>query len=156
MAGPPERFMPGRFPVWCYLGEEPNGVVYGLPEFGREGIKVARHVTSGADDDPDRAPDGPDSAAIEWVRTFLETRFADPVERFVASETCLYTMAGSEDFILGLHPENPRVAIGSACSGHGFKFGPLTGRLLAELALHGRTEVPEFEAIRGRFEPILK
>jgi sarcosine oxidase len=155
MAGPPERFMPGRFPVWCYLGEEPNGVVYGLPEFGREGIKVARHVTSGVDDDPDRAPDGPDSAAIEWVRAFLGTRFADPVERFVASETCLYTMAGSEDFILGLHPENPRVAIGSACSGHGFKFGPLTGRLLAELALHGRTEVPEFEAIRGRFEMVL-
>jgi glycine/D-amino acid oxidase-like deaminating enzyme len=41
--------------------------------------------------------------------------------------------------------------VGSACSGHGFKFGPLTGRLLAELVVHGRTSVPEFEDARATF-----
>ena len=41
--------------------------------------------------------------------------------------------------------------VAAGLSGHGFKFGPLTGRLLAELALDGKTSVPEFEAERKRF-----
>ena len=43
------------------------------------------------------------------------------------------------------------IVIAAGFSGHGFKFGPLTGRILAELALDGRTTVPEFEADRERF-----
>jgi len=34
------------------------------------------------------------------------------------------------------------VVFASACSGHGFKFAPLTGRILAELALHGKADLP--------------
>jgi glycine/D-amino acid oxidase-like deaminating enzyme len=34
------------------------------------------------------------------------------------------------------------VAFASACSGHGFKFAPLTGRILAELVLNGRADLP--------------
>ena len=56
-----------------------------------------------------------------------------------------------EPFLIGPLPAYPRVVVGSACSGHGFKFGPLTGRLLAELAVHGRTSVPEFEDARDTF-----
>ena len=41
--------------------------------------------------------------------------------------------------------------IGSACSGHGFKFGPLTGRILCELLLDGRTSLDTFEKHRDAF-----
>jgi glycine/D-amino acid oxidase-like deaminating enzyme len=50
----------------------------------------------------------------------------------VATETCLYTTTADEQFIL---ERRGRVVIGSACSGHGFKFAPAVGRRLAALAL---------------------
>jgi sarcosine oxidase len=59
---------------------------------------------------------------------------ADPVAHH--SETCIYTNTDDERFILERHGP---VVVGSACSGHGFKFGPLTGKLLADLAM--RTDV---------------
>ena len=41
-------------------------------------------------------------------------------------------MTPDEDFVLDrVGP----VVIGSACSGHGFKFGPLVGEILADLAM---------------------
>ena len=150
-AGPPEDFRAGRFPVWGYLTDRGDNVYYGLPEFGREGIKVARDLTVGEGDDPNAATPEVSLQEIDRLRTFLDWQFVPRIEAFMGGETCLYTMTGTKDFILDLHPDNPRVVVGSACSGHGFKFGPLTGRILAELALKGRTEVPEFERARGRF-----
>ena len=47
------------------------------------------------------------------------------------AETCLYTNTADERFIL---ERRGRVVIGSACSGHGFKFAPEIGRRLADLA----------------------
>jgi glycine/D-amino acid oxidase-like deaminating enzyme len=41
--------------------------------------------------------------------------------------------------------------VGSICSGHGFKFGPLAGRLLAEMVVDGATSVAEFERYRAEF-----
>ncbi|MBO0804891.1 MAG: FAD-dependent oxidoreductase [Nocardiopsaceae bacterium] len=45
--------------------------------------------------------------------------------------TCLYTTTASEDFILDR--QGPLV-IASACSGHGAKFAPLLGEIIADLA----------------------
>jgi sarcosine oxidase len=86
---------------------------------------------SGPATDPDR-DEGPDEAIVEriadWVATRLPVKAADPVY----AETCLYTNTADEDFILARHG---RVVVGSACSGHGFKFAPAVGRRLAALAL---------------------
>ena len=125
---------------------------YGLPEFGRDGIKLARHITGGVDDDPDDLSHLTPSKAINDLRQFVTEQFAAPIERFVDAETCLYSNTGTEDFILDFHPDNSDVVIGSGFSGHGFKFGPLTGRVLAELALSGETSIPEFEAARHLFK----
>jgi glycine/D-amino acid oxidase-like deaminating enzyme len=43
------------------------------------------------------------------------------------------------------------INIAAGFSVHGFKFGPLTGRALAELVLKGKTEIPEFEQLRPTF-----
>ncbi|HEV2104906.1 MAG TPA: N-methyl-L-tryptophan oxidase [Candidatus Eisenbacteria bacterium] len=150
LEAPPEAMRPGAFPVWAWLGPGPNGLRYGLPEFGRPGIKAAVHTLAGPPDDPDARP-GPDERALAAIAGFLEAQLTVRVRERLRAETCLYTSTPSEDFVLDTLPGNPRVVVGSACSGHGFKFGPLTGRLLAELALSGRTSVPEFEAHRARF-----
>ena len=124
---------------------------YGLPEFGCEGIKLARHITHDVNDDPDAVPTETPQAAIDDLHTFLTEQFVPEVERFVSWETCLYTNTKTEDFILDHHPDNKNIVIGAGFSGHGFKFGPLTGRILSELVLNGKTSLPEFENARHLF-----
>ena len=104
-------------------------VVYALstPE-GR--LKVGIHH-DGSDTDPDEEGEpNPDQvrAATEWVAQ----RFGPAEPAF--SETCLYTTTADESFIL---ERRGRYVIGSACSGHGFKFAPVIGRRLSRLALDG-------------------
>ena len=150
LGGEPGGMAVGRFPVWVYLGDAARGLYYGLPEFGRPGVKAALHAASGRADDPDASP-GVDAAEIERVRRFLATQLAVPVEAVVHAENCLYTNTPDENFLLGALPGHPNVVVGSACSGHGFKFGPLTGRLLADLVMDGRTSVADFERVRESF-----
>jgi glycine/D-amino acid oxidase-like deaminating enzyme len=42
-------------------------------------------------------------------------------------------MTPDTDFIVDRHPEHARVAFGGGFSGHGFKFAPAIGELLADL-----------------------
>jgi len=130
-------------PSWAHFGNAPTGVVtYGLADVGRDAIKVGRHVTkgaAGADPDSARKPIADDEAVL---RSDLGQILAVPIGDLLESESCLYTMTPTEDFIVDCWPGDPRVVFASACSGHGFKFAPLTGRMLAELALHGKVDLP--------------
>jgi sarcosine oxidase len=56
-----------------------------------------------------------------------------------AAKTCLYTMTPDHDFLIDRLPEAPQIVIASPCSGHGFKFAPVIGEILADLALEGGT-----------------
>lgn len=147
--------LPGaaELPVWVYVPEEGESY-YGLPEFGRPGAKIARHRTGrspGAWDAPERqAPEGMPAQAEEDLRRFLERQFQG-APRLVGYEPCLYTNTVSEDFLLDCHPQEPRLVIGSACSGHGFKFAPLVGRILADLALDGTCRLETFVRHREAF-----
>ena len=71
------------------------------------------------------------AAITEWVTA----RFRGVPPEPSASETCIYTNTDDERFVL---ERRGPVVVGSACSGHAFKFAPLVGRRLAELA-----EAPE-------------
>jgi sarcosine oxidase len=128
-------------PSWAYFGGDPGGLVYGLAEVGRDAFKVGRHVTKGAGIDPDR-PAGAAAGEADALRAALEQVVSVPVRELLGSEPCLYTMTSTEDFVIDTWPGDPRVAFASACSGHGFKFAPLTGRVLAELVVHGKADLP--------------
>jgi sarcosine oxidase len=82
----------------------------------------------------------PDPAAAERLAGFLRTRLPAAVGTHDHSATCLYTLTPDRDLVLGPLPGHDRVlvALGAA---HGFKFAPLLGRVLADLALHDGTEV---------------
>ncbi len=133
------------FPVWAWRGRE--DFYYGLPSFQRPGLKAANHRVSGEPDDPDEEGAGD----VEDVRAFLAEHLVPAVGATVATERCLYTNTDDEDFVLDHLPGARNVVVGAGFSGHGFKFGPLTGRILAELALDGKTSIPAFEAERARF-----
>jgi sarcosine oxidase len=146
----PDAYRPGRFPVWMYMGDG-NDVFYGMPEFGRAGVKAARHIRYGADDDADQPPQSVEQDRVDDITRFMARSFTSPGWTLAGAEHCLYTVAPDEDFIIDLHPENPRIALGAGFSGHGFKFGPLTGRLLAELAWEGKFSIPEANTARRLF-----
>lgn len=151
LQGPQNAYQIGRFPNWAFIGDGENSVYYGLPEFRCEGIKIARHVTAGKVDDPDLQNISPSPTHVDDLEKFIKENFTQTIHRLVKSETCIYANTPKEDFIIDLLPEDKRIAVGAVCSGHGFKFAPLTGRLLSELALYGKTTVPEFEEIRELF-----
>ena len=141
---------PENFPPWVYLGIEENDFYYSLPDPARGGIKVARHITLAESEDPD-GNRTPRAEALEDLRTFLKQHLTVGVESILDSETCLYTNTQTEDFVIDFHPRDSRIVFGAGFSGHGFKFGPLTGRILAELALFGRTKVDAFNQHRAQF-----
>lgn len=152
LEGPPENYRPESFPVWGTFGDNDEISHYGIPEFGRPGIKAARHVTRAIDDDPDDPSDEfTNERAMRALEAFLREQLRPRIISVSGCENCLYTNTQSEDFILDHHPQQKRVVIGAGFSGHGFKLGPVSGRILAEMALQGTTSLPEFEHARGRF-----
>jgi sarcosine oxidase len=100
---------------------------YSLAAPGR-GLKAGLHH-SGPPADPDE--DGePDGRVADWAARWVATRYPEAGDT-LGAETCLYTNTADEEFVLDRHG---RVVVGSACSGHGFKFAPIVGRTLAALA----------------------
>ena len=93
------------------------------------GLKAGLHH-SGPVTDPDAEPE-PDDRVASWVTGWATRRF-EAVGEPLGAETCLYTNTAAEEFVLERHG---RVVVGSACSGHGFKFAPVVGRTLAALVL---------------------
>ena len=93
------------------------------------GLKAGLHH-SGPVADPDERGDT-DAAVVRWVCRWVAQRYPEIDPEPVASETCLYTNTADESFVLERHG---RIVVGSACSGHGFKFAPILGRTLAGLA----------------------
>ena len=113
--------------------------IYGLATPG-EGVKVAEHHT-GPVVDPDARSFAPDDAAVERVRRYAAEWLPGLVPEPVSVTTCLYTSTRSEDFVIDrVGP----VVVASPCSGHGFKFTPEIGRLLADLAIGATPEVTRF------------
>ncbi len=149
-----DPFRPDKMPVWVYVGpgEVDATVFYGLPIFGRFGAKVAYHSTSGPGVDPDTVERTPTESDYTDVREFL-VRHIPQLARapMVDPHICLYSMLPDEHFLIDEHPDDSRILIASACSGHGFKFSSLIGRILAELAVDGQSSVGPFEAHRALF-----
>ena len=94
------------------------------------GLKVGSHMR-GKPADPDEVV-GADPALVEEIAEWTRERFplADPEP--IDPQSCFYTTTDDERFLL---ERQGRIVVGSACSGHGFKFGPAVGNRLAALAL---------------------
>jgi sarcosine oxidase len=137
-------------PPLVHFGDDPSRITYALAEIGRDALKVGHHVTRAPGADPDTAG-APSSNEVTALRASLDQILVSPVREVLAIERCLYTMTATEDFIVDRWPGDSRVAFASACSGHGFKFAPLTGRLLAELLVRGQAELPGGESAASLF-----
>ena len=123
-------FAVGRLPVW--LWDLADGTsLYGVPALGAEGsVKAAVHFSAGP-------------AAGDWTAGQVATTLAPLLpglgDRHLRSAECWYTLTPDEHFVVGPHPGAPRVLLACGFSGHGFKFTPVLGEVLADLVVEGRT-----------------
>jgi len=129
----------GRLPVFSDLGSG----FYAIPTVKDGRIKVANHHPG-----PAGHPDGDDrKVSSEFkarAREFLAAHLPELGKAEVAWEhVCFYSGTADRDFILDRTPDG--LIVGAGFSGHGFKFGPLIGRLLAQMALG---VAPEFDLSR--------
>jgi sarcosine oxidase len=135
----PDEFMPGRFPI--FIERHPKSSVIGsaFPIFGSPYVKGILDRNN-IEIDPNEDDREVDPIALAKLRNYISRVLPTLGDDIVESVTCRYTMTPDEDFILDKHPAHANVIIASPCSGHGFKFGPVIGDILADLALDGRTK----------------
>jgi monomeric sarcosine oxidase len=135
----PELYRPEHFPV--FITDSPAGEIYGFPIFGTEGLKIANHLggestTAGAVNRSTKPGENRD--CLQLAAQLLP----GVLPEIVKSAVCLYSVTPDTDFIIDRDPRSPRVAFGAGFSGHGFKFAPAIGELLAELIVDPQTAPP--------------
>jgi sarcosine oxidase len=127
----------GRLPV--FLIESRHGIHYGFPPSRSPLIKVARHHHRDQNVDAD-AYDRTVSAEDEMlIRAAIAEHLPAANGRLIKAKTCLYTVTPDGDFIIDRLRDVPQIVVASPCSGHGFKFAPAIGDILADLATTGAT-----------------
>jgi sarcosine oxidase len=132
----PLSFHPARFPVWIWMDEP---CFYGFPVFGEPAVKLAWD-RCGVVTDPHTRSFEPRADALEAVLEFASRRlpWVDGAVRL--ARTCLYTLTPDRDFVIGPVPGHERISV-AVGAGHAFKFASLIGRVLADIALTGSTDV---------------
>jgi sarcosine oxidase len=126
-----------RFPV--FLLQNRDGVFYGFPADGDAGVKVAKHHHADETVDAEHYERHVADTDVALIRRALKAHLPGADGRLNAATTCLYTMMPDGDFILDRLPECPNIIVAAPCSGHGFKFAPVIGEILADLAMADAT-----------------
>ncbi len=129
-----DDFRPERFPIWIWMDDP---CFYGFPVFGEAGIKAGQDA-GGREVTAETRTFEPDQPALRRVEEFLARYLPGGLGPILYTKTCLYTLTPDRDFVIDSLPEHPNVwiAIGG---GHGFKFASVIGKILAQLAIDGRS-----------------
>jgi sarcosine oxidase len=136
-----EPFLLGVLPVWA-IGNEDGSLYYGFPlAADSAGLKIARHAPGPATD-PDTLDRTPHPSDELEIRTGIARFMPDANGPLLSMRICMYTMSPDHHFILDRHPHLERVTLAAGFSGHGFKFCPVVGEALADLAMKGQSELP--------------
>lgn len=128
-----------------------EGFFYGFPCIGRDGVKVALHQPGAFLSDPNEVDRAVTQEDVAPIQAFAARHLVDLELDPWIGKTCIYTMTPDEHFIVDRHPHHENVFIAAGFSGHGFKFTPVIGAILADYCTTGKTEEPaEFLGL-GRF-----
>jgi glycine/D-amino acid oxidase-like deaminating enzyme len=126
----PAEFQPPRFS--CWTADISRTGWYGFPALDDGTVKVANHGPGRRVD-----PDGSREVAVEDVercRAFLSETFPGLAGApLVASRTCLYCDSWDGNFYVDHDPDRPGLVVAAGDSGHGFKFAPVLGELIADV-----------------------
>ena len=131
-----------QHPIWIH--EDATGMqAYGFPAIDGPGggVKVAffrKGVVC--------TPETIDRTVREGEITEMRDRVARVVPALdgpcLHSATCMYSNTPDEHFVIARHPDSENITVACGFSGHGFKFVPIVGEILADLAIDGVTGHP--------------
>jgi monomeric sarcosine oxidase len=133
----PSAFGVGVFPA--FVAQH----LYGFPihKGSHHWLKAASHQF-GHTVDPDTAIQLEEPVITQTVRELHALLPALREAELAHIEACIYDVSPDEDFILDHMPGDSRITFATGLSGHGFKFGPLLGRMLSSLVCETPPEVP--------------
>jgi sarcosine oxidase len=124
-----------------FIDENNSGTqIYGFPAIDgpRGGVKVAffRNGTPCTPDTIDRVVHPQEIREMTARVTELLPALAG---NCLHALTCMYSNTPDRHFVIARHPQCSNVTVACGFSGHGFKFVPVVGEILADLCLEGRT-----------------
>jgi sarcosine oxidase len=137
--GPIEPYLPENFPVFLWELQGKPQSIYGFPAIDgpHGGFKLAteQYSTETTADTVSREVTPQETEAM--FRDYVAPYFENASSRCLKSRVCLYTNVEGARFIIDTHPEQERVTVVSACSGHGFKHSAAIGEVVAQLVTDG-------------------
>lgn len=129
-------FGPDQFPVWIRIVD--GKTFYGFPTFGEPTIKAARDLSNNHMDPEERSYVHSPELLKELTNFMDDFISKDQKLEPLRTLTCQYAVTPNRQFILSALESYPDILVALG-AGHGFKFGPVVGRVMAELAINGRT-----------------
>jgi sarcosine oxidase len=132
---------PQEMPCFLFDGGTFPALLYGFPDVG-SGVKAAFHGRG-----PDTTPQALDrdidvARDITPIANALNDFAPGAAGTFVSGKACMYAMTSDEHFVIDRHPTHANVIIAGGFSGHGFKFVPVVGEIVAQLVLDGAAKLP--------------
>ena len=128
----PEIYAPERFPV--FGADITTTGYYGFP-INRDGVmKIANHGSGRemSPDSPDRVVTSEDETNL---REFLASTFPTLADApIVHTRVCMYCDTHDGHFWIARDPEREGLVVAAGDSGHGFKFAPVLGEIIADAA----------------------
>jgi sarcosine oxidase len=121
---------PARLPVYA-VQREGAAMFYGFPDFG-DGAKIAHHG-GGRDADPDALDRDVSADEIAIAHAALASFVPLAAGAFLRADPCMYALTPDEHFVIGVHPRHSNVVVAGGFSGHGYKFTPVVGEIVAAL-----------------------
>ena len=140
------RPVPAREPPDLHLGGRGRRPGLRLPGHRRPGRRRQGRLLPQA---ARRAPRRPSTARSTRTRSqamadHMPARIPDLPGTFLKAATCMYSNTPDEHFVIARHPAHPEsVTVACGFSGHGFKFVPVVGEILADLALDRHHRAPD-------------
>lgn len=126
-------FAPEAFPIWIWFGEKS---FYGFPTFGEPAIKVARDASENYTTLETRTF-VPSPKLLSELTSFIEGLI--PAKGSTSrTVTCQYTIPPDRQLIMCPLKKHPDIVLGLGAA-LGFKYAPAIGRVLAELAMDGKS-----------------
>jgi sarcosine oxidase len=146
----PRLFDLDTLPGWG-LDDGEGRWYYGFPMLdGSVGFKLARDWKA-TPVDPDAISREPTKEDEQEFRPCLQRFIPEADGPLLAVRICMYTNSPDGKFIIDRHPRHENVFVACGFSGSGFKFSPVIGEALADLALQGWTNLPIDSFRLGRF-----
>ncbi len=110
------------------------------PNTAASGVKVTTFYGWQTVDHPREVDYTPSLEWVDRLRFFLHQYIPGLANgRLLSTRRCLYTLTPDNHFVIDRHPQFSQIVIAAGFSGHGFKFAPLVGKMLTQLALEGKT-----------------